>query len=608
MHDFHFLTPWWFLLLLPLAGVNLYWFKRQSTATDSHWQHVIDPQLLEHLLQKPTNSGKPLVSIVFNLAALIAMVALANPVWEQKPQPVFQSQRSLVVILDLSASMNAADLSPSRLSRARLKVRDLLEQAGEGQQGLVVFAGDAFSVTPLSRDKQTTLSQLSVLETGLMPVQGSRLDLALKQAQTLFINAGINTGDIVVIADGFENQPATLQIAQQLHQSGYRLSVIGVGSLQGAPLSNGQGDVIRDRNNKPVLVKLEQQALRQLAAKGGGLYTPMQASNDDIQSLLALPELSVEKTLADQGIMQNQWYENGPWLSLLLLPLAALAFRRGVLFSLLIVLLLPIPEKALALSWQDLWLTPEQQASQAFAEDQPQRAAELTANPALKGSALYRQENYQQAAEAFAQLQDADGHYNRGNALARAGQLQQAIEAYDAALQLSPNMQDAIDNRAAVQALIDQQQQQQQQQENADSAEAQQGQQQDNASENADNAGQNSDASAGQPEQTPQQSSENAFANQENQQDNNAQDASSPSQPEQSAAAKETPSDSAEQQTDAQAAEQNAMQAESLSSEEQQAAEQWLRRIPDDPGTLLKRKFLYQYRQRGQNTASGQNW
>ena len=450
MADFQFLSPFWLWLFIPLVVSLLLSAKKHHQ--HSAWQRVIEPQLLKHLLvQTPQQKSSP-VKWLLAATAAVGILALANPVWEKQPSPVFQTTQSTVLVLDLSASMNAADLAPSRMEITRLKIMDLLKRTGEGQVGLVVFAGDAFTVSPLTRDNDTIRSQLRALSPELMPVQGSRLDLGLIEAGKLLQQASVKAGDIIALADGFELSPA-IKAVKDLTQQGHRVSLLGIGTLQGAPVSNGQGDVMRDANNTPVLAKLDEQRFQELAALSNGIYKRLQYDNSDIDALLSMPVLHTERN-EKQQTQQQRWKENGPYLVLLLLPLMALLMRRGWLMSVVLVLLVPQPQQAIASSWDDvwtnLWYNNEQQAStslSAESKQQPQRAIDLSQRPEVKGSAFYKQQNYEQAVEQFNKLNDADAHYNRGNSLARLGKYQQAIEAYDQALSQQPQMQDAIDNK-----------------------------------------------------------------------------------------------------------------------------------------------------------------
>lgn len=621
-HEFHFLSPSWLLAFIPLTVLVMFYHLRKTR--QSSWNKVIQPHLLKHLLVENQVMKNPLALILLLLGAAIGIISLANPVWEKKPQSVFETPTARVIVLDLSASMNAGDLKPNRMKRARLKLQDILKRQTEGQTGLVVFAGDAFTVTPLSRDNDTILSQILVLEPGIMPVQGSRLDLGLLHAVELLKQAGIPAGDILVIADGY-NSPRVFDVAEDIANQGHRISVLGIGTKEGAPISNGQGDVMRDKDNVPILSRLPEDAFIQLSETGNGRYSRLSLDDSDIDNLLSLPPLNLDKQLPEQFMQQNQWQENGPYLVLLLLPLAALAFRKGWLMTVLLsALIIPLPESAQAMeidnfSWDDLWQTREQQASRALQAEDHEKAAALTSDPALKGSALYRQQDYQQALNEFKQLNTVDAHYNRGNTLAQLGEYEKAIKAYDEALKLQPEMQDAIDNRKAIQDLLDQQQQQNSQNQNQDQDQEKSGEDQQQSQESQSQE-QSSESDSNQSEENNQESlqqdqgqdegqgqEQDPNQNQAENQDLNRQQ-ENPSSLEETPQQAEAESTSENNQEKNEALSQQDYEAQPLSDEEEQAAQQWLRRIPDDPGDLLKRKFLYQYQHRQRQPSTMQPW
>jgi Ca-activated chloride channel family protein len=306
----------------------------------------------------------------------------------------------------------------------------------------------------------------------------------------------------------------------------------------------------------------------------------------------------------------DSWRSHGSLIILLLLPLAALAFRRGWLMMLLVSVTFGIstPQPAMAAGWDDLWLRPDQQASRALQAGDPAEAARLAADPALRGTAAYQAGDYEQALDAFSGSSREAADYNQGNAFAQLGRYEDAIAAYDRALLAEPGMPDAVHNRAEVEKLLQQQQQQQDQDQQGDQQQDQQGQsgeqgeqgeqqqdqqgqsgeqgeQQDQSGQQAESA--NQDDAAEQQEQAgegQQQSAENGDSN-------DAEGELSPL-PQQS----ESEGDGDEQRA-------ATAEASPLDTEEQQAAEQWLRRIPDDPGGLLRRKFLYQYRQQAEGAA-----
>ena len=315
---------------------------------------------------------------------------------------------------------------------------------------------------------------------------------------------------------------------------------------------------------------------------------------------------------------------------MLLLPLAALAFRRGWLLVLLVLVgsTVSAPQPAMALGWDDLWLRPDQQAARALQAGEPAQAAQLARDPALRGTAEYQAGNYEAAQEAFATQADADADYNQGNALAQLQRYEEALAAYDRALEKQPQMTDALHNKAEIEKLLQQQQEQQQDQQQGESgedADNQQGQQEQGAGDNQQDA---RNETGEQGSDDSQADAQNEPGEQNEQESSDAQQDAASSDEQQDGEG-EDPADDAQQSADAQdaddaegervseqqaeataeevAGQQAAAEAEPLDSEEQRAAEQWLRRIPDDPGGLLKRKFLYQYKQRaGRPTAGDQ--
>ena len=598
--SFHFLQPAWFWVLVPV--LIILWLLRQSGEQSSAWQQVCDARLLPYLLDKPGNSRFYLPLWLLAVGSLLAVIALADPVWEQQEQPVFRNEAARVIVLDLSNSMLSPDLKPSRLVRARYKVADILQQNMDGQTGLVVFAGDAFTVSPLTHDVDTIQALLSPLEPALMPAQGSRVDLGLLHAADLMQQAGIQQGDILLIADGFVGQRA-VDAARQVSQDGYRVSVLGVGTDAGAPIPTGRGGFLRDQQGEIVVPVLEQAALRKLVAAGGGSYTAISSSDHDINYLLSQMSSRPDEGSQQTGRSTTVWQSNGPWLAVLLIPVAALAFRRGWLLVLMLLVggTVTAPQPAVALGWDDLWLRADQQAARALQAGEPEQAAQLARDPALRGTAEYKAGNFAAALDAFAAQADVDAEYNQGNALAQLQRYEDAIAAYDRALAKQPEMADALHNRAEVEKLLQQQEQQEQQ----DQQDQQQGE-----------SGENEDRQQGQQDQGEgeQQDAQNEPGEQGEQENSDEQQADASSADEQQEGKNEESQEDSQQSAEAEemegeplAEQQTTATAEPLDSEEQRAAEQWLRRIPDDPGGLLRRKFLYQYKQRaGRSAASDQ--
>ncbi len=644
METLHFIRPLWLLALLPLLALGLWSLRTRGNGQS--WKQVVDPQLLPHLLIQPHGKARHWQHGLWFAGAALAIIAAAGPAWEKLPQPVFRDQSALVIALDLSASMNATDIKPSRLVRARLKLLDILQQRNTGQTALLVYANDAFTVTPLTDDTDTIANLVPTLSPELMPAQGSNALAAVRQAVKLLQQAGIAEGHILLIADGIDE--GNIEAMTQALDGRHRLSILGVGSRDGSPIplaDSKTGGFVTDRSGAIVIARMNEVALKRAAAAGGGRYQSIRNDDRDVRQLLALIDADIDMQQGDTTLLADRWREQGPWLLLLVIPLTALYARNGWLLTLLMscgILNMISPGNALAQEAGNWWFTPDQQAMRAFEQGDHQRAANTFQDPAWKATALYKQGKYNEAAKLLQQSQQADNSeemparlnrsdwlYNQGNALAKSGDLQAAMQAYQQALELDPDNDDARYNKKLVEEALKQQQQNQQ---------AQQGQQD---QQDQQDASQQNDASSGDNAQNSQQDSAQQNAQEQSEQNRDAQSASQQGTAQTDNA--QSPQDYAEQNDDTQSEQQSAKhiteqpsqqspaqydkeqnpndedtqnmaQSNELTENGEQArqasqlTQRWLQRIPDDPGGLLRRKFLYQYKQRERRGDAAQPW
>ncbi|GAB5498190.1 MAG: hypothetical protein PsegKO_05010 [Pseudohongiellaceae bacterium] len=586
LQDFHFLRPWWLLALIPAAIFFIALWRMNSVMTA--WDRAIDKSLLPYLLDRSRNASQRTPLYLLLAAWLLSTIALAGPVWEELPQPVQQREDALVIVMDLSLSMFADDHEPSRLDLAKRKLRDILALRTEGQTALIVYAGDSHVVTPLTDDVVTITSLVPSLSPNIMPLFGSNPVPAIQMAVDLLDEVEAQRGKILLMTDGIAGFQEEQRITEVVEPSDYDLLIMGIGTENGAPIRTSDGGFLTDDRGGVVVPTLNRNVLQSLANRVDGRYHDIQLADSDLAYLLPDNEMLDDSELADADQEFDIWYEAGPWLLLLVLPLAAFSFRRGWLFALALItvsgVLLPAaPAQAQGFGWRDLWQTPDQQAAEAFANEQHNEAASLFQSPRWSGAASFRAENYEAAVAAFAADPTADGHYNRGNALAMTGNYAEAIAAYDMTLALEPDHEDALHNKEIVEQLLEEQQ-------NED-GEEQDGESQENQSE------QNSQNESEQSEENNQQQDQESQEGNEEQQEQQQQQQAPPEEQESSESNSEqnTPTDTSNEEF-----------------EEQQALEQWLRRIEDDPGELLRRKFRYQYRQRQlegtANNGGGQIW
>jgi Ca-activated chloride channel family protein len=406
----HFIRPLW-LLLLPLVPL-LPWLWKRARRPSGDWSRVCDPHLLRWLsVQRETKGSSRAGPWLAALALLLAILALAGPAWQKLPDPSWSARDARVIALDLSDSMLAEDLRPNRLIRTRFRLADLLESTEEGQVGLVSYAGDAYVVSPLTNDTNTIANLLPALQPDIIPVAGSRADRALEMAAELLRRSGLSRGEILLVTDSATARDAAR--ARDLRDQGIFTSVLAVGTPDGAPIPSG-GGFVNDRAGNVVIARLDRSALRAVAEAGGGRYTELAAASP--ASVLWLDQDGSEFARRDDALGER-WKDAGPWLVLLLLPFALAGFRRGLLFVAPLVFLngLILPQDAAAAWWEDLWLRKDQQAYQALADKEPDRAAALANDPALAGEGWYRSGDYANARESWSRVASADAHYNRGN-------------------------------------------------------------------------------------------------------------------------------------------------------------------------------------------------
>jgi Ca-activated chloride channel homolog len=576
--NFHFLRPMFLLALIPAFALVL--LLRYLQGSQSSWQQAIDPRLLPYLLDK---SATPQQSWpLYGLLALwtLGILALAGPTWRQNPVPIQEREDAVVIVQDMSLSMYAEDLRPNRAIRAQRKIVDILDfRRQEGQTGLVVYAGDAHAVTPMTDDVETINNLVPSLLPDIMPVRGSKPEIGIALALDLLANSGLSGGRILLLTDGvFQSDIGA--ITNLLSGSGHTLSVIGFGTEEGAPIPMGQEGYLRDANDAIVIPRLERNVLQRLASLNGGRYADAELTDTDIEYLLDDTVFPEEEGLIEVDREYDTWNEAGPWLLLLALPIAAMAFRRGWLLGLACLIFIVPDRAAYAWEWQDLWQRKDQRGIEHFSGEQYAEAALEFRDPAWRAAANYRSENYEQVIQDLALLDDPESHYNRGNALAHLQQYEAALEAYDRTLALVPDHADAQHNKEIVEELLKEQQQQEQEQQQQQQGDQQEQEQQQNQEQQ--------DQQSQQQQSQDQQQGEQ----QEGEQDQQEQQEQEQQENQQQAEQEQQDGESQEPQ------DQQTPEGAPPNSEEEQAMQQWLQRIPDDPGELLRNKFRYQTQQR----------
>jgi len=323
------LRPHWLWGLLPLAAAMFWWWRHRNSA--SAWEAIVEPALQPYVIE-PGDARRRWSPLVLLIGWLLTLLVLAGPVWQQQEVPVFEAQQAEVILFDLSASMLTDDIQPNRLVRARYKLADLLERAAGMQLALVGFSERPYVISPLTDDAATVQAFVPSLVPDIMPVQGSRVDLAIERGVALLAQANIGEGHLVLITDSSVGA-RDISAANLAAQAGHRLSVLAVGTQAGAPLRDPDGRFLQDEQGSIVVPQVDLTALEALAAAGKGVATPLTNDARDLDALLAVQQgMAIDGDTDEVQDTENYWIEWGPWC-VIVIALAALGlFRRGLVW------------------------------------------------------------------------------------------------------------------------------------------------------------------------------------------------------------------------------------------------------------------------------------
>ena len=500
----------------------------------------------------------------------------------------------------------------------------MIELFKEGDTALVAYAGSAFTISPLTNDATTLTNLIPSLSPDIMPDKGSNVLAGLDMAKELLTQAGYIDGDIILVTDGIDQEEQS-DITSFTSNSSYRLNIYGVGTEQGAPIKLPEGGFLKDSYGQIVIPTINITRLKSLATRSGGKFALYQPSSSDIATFA--PSANSELLKGEKQSHALWRIDAGIYGLLILLPLGLYLFRSAAFVGAFLVLSVLPTQQASALELPSFLKNTDQQALDAYKNKDFERAVNADSS-SLKGSALYQQGNFDAALEAFSKDKSATGFYNYANALAKSGQLEQAIDAYKQAQTLQPNFSEAADNQALVEQLLEQQQQQEgdsqdnqqqsdqsEQQNNQQSDQNQQGENSDSQSEQ--NQGEQSQEQQGEPgdESDTEQDQQSAESGSQSDKQNEPELETQPQanqeqkQPEQTneEQAENTQPQTAQQQTLTDEQKQNAQQqaaqaqASELTNEEKEKAQQLnqlLRKVPDDPAILLRNKMQLEAQKR----------
>jgi len=439
--EFRFLRPdcLWLLipvLVAPLIGILTY--RREV-----RWTRVIPPHLRPFVITRGNDRARWFMNTAMFIALAFGVFGLSGPTWKKVEAPGQQLETPLVILLDLSRSMMAADLQPTRLERAKFKVSDLLELNPRARTALVVYAGTAHTVVPLTGDYKIIRSHLEGLSPSLMPVPGSNLEAALALADSV---TGVTDapGKVLLFSDDFED--SHLELLQQFTEStGHSVILVPVNTTRGSevPAAAG-GGVLKDQQGNPVFSSLDEDMLSRLGSleKVGIQRLTLDDSDMELVSREVAENLSF---FTDPEEKKDDWRDAGLLLVVPLAVLLLLWFRKGwVVFGIALIALSSCSGEA---GFSDLWFTRDYQGQRLMNKGDFAGSAERFTDPMHKGVAFFRNGDYEGAIEAFRQDTTARGAYNLGLAYFSNGDTLAAMTAFGMAAELDPEMESAREAR-----------------------------------------------------------------------------------------------------------------------------------------------------------------
>ncbi len=455
-------TWFWVLPLLAVLAALATWFTRRGRAALAA---QFGPALLERVLPRAVRLRRSVRTVAWFVGLVACVIALAEPRFGKRLREVEAEGVDLVLVVDLSRSMDAQDVDPSRLERARREILDLVDLMQSDRVGMVIFAGGAWPRLPLTLDRGVLRQVVRELDTRTFQAQGSALDEALRQAAKLLVGQQGEAGQaIIVLSDGeIHDPPSAFRAADDLATQGIPVFGLVIGSAP-APIPNEEGGPLRDpTSGETVTTTPSTETLGEIARRTGGAVARSVPGNDDVRSLY---EGEIRPALR-AAVMRQGTRET--WQSAFQTPLAVGTIllllsawlgdgrRRTALLGVLLAAGLASPvAQAATVRDGDLAYRAEdyEEAARIFTElalthpDDPELLERLAA-------ARYRAGDAVGAARAFGRQADltgdADARFHEGNAWWQAGQLDRALERYDRVLAEAPNHPGASSNRQLLQ-------------------------------------------------------------------------------------------------------------------------------------------------------------
>ena len=454
LSNFHFLRPQWLWALVPTLACYVVLSRRLDPKRQ--WGRLIAPHLLAHLEVDAAERFRVRPLHLTTIAMLLGTLAVAGPTWSREISPFAEDTAPLVIVLDLSLSMNAVDVQPTRLERAKQKVRDLLELRPGARTALIAYSGSAHTVLPLSDDPTMFEAFLDGLDTEVMPRPGDEAGEALVLAEAILSRDSV-PGSILFLTDGIGVEH-TAEFVRHEEESTDDVMVLAFGTSEGAPIRIGRNQFATDPQGVRIVAALDLEGLEALIDEAGVFVAGSTVDAADVDRLQS--RVQSHLSIVQQEDPTARWKDNGYYLVFPVLLLALLWFRKGwtVRWGAAVLVFglagCAGPDDASSFALVDLWLTPDQQGRRLYEAGRYAEAGDRFADFMWQGTSRYRAGDMDGAVLAWARVDSPEAHFGLGNAYARIGSLDASVASYERALELRPDWVQAEENRELVRSLI----------------------------------------------------------------------------------------------------------------------------------------------------------
>jgi Ca-activated chloride channel family protein len=444
----HFIRPLWLLCLIP--WVLIFFLRYKYKTNTSAWGRVCDEHLLPFLL----GGSKLREFLVYEKMAavfgILGIIAMSGPSLEQTKVETKILKNALVIVLDMSDTMNVEDVTPSRLERAKMKIQDILARGNFSYYALVAFTDEAYPITPTTTDADIIKNQLTILKSDVMPsLKNKNVAAALQKSEQMLKNAGFTQGNILLLSDGDDDDEA-IEVARKAGQSNYVVNVLGMGTKLGGPIPSLEGGFKINRRGDVLVSKISERGLQKIAAAGDGRYHIFTNNDEDLNFLFG----KVSQTLDynSSQMTADFWRDLGWYIILPMLFIFPFMFIKN--FIAVILLFVCFSNGAWAFELSDFYLNQNQQALRHYQSGKYAEAKNKFDIKAWRGASSYKNGDYEQAYEIFASdKSDVESLYNSGNALALQGKYKEAIAVYNEVLARNKKHADAEYNKKILEQI-----------------------------------------------------------------------------------------------------------------------------------------------------------